>query len=99
MGRPIKHYSGRIRWTDALGQKRSECHPTFEAAESARHRHLVEKERSCGRAGARYRLTKVRDEPRLGVKRIRQRGLVRYTPPNRRRWTRYESMDPADGVR
>ena len=53
MGRPIKHYGKwRIRWTDALGRKRSECHPTFEAAESARHRHLVEKELQHGRAGA-----------------------------------------------
>ena len=54
MGRPIKHYGKwRIRWTDALGRKRSECHPTFEAAESARHRHLVEKELQLhGRAGA-----------------------------------------------
>ena len=54
MGRPIKH-SGkwRIRWRDALRRNRSECHPTFEAAETACHRHLVEKELQLhGRAGA-----------------------------------------------
>ena len=54
MGRPIKHYGKwRIRWRDALGRNRSECHPTFESAQSARHRHLVERELQLhGRAGA-----------------------------------------------
>jgi hypothetical protein len=54
MGRPIKHYGKwRIRWRDALGRKRSECHPTFEAAEAALHRHYAEKELQLhGRAGA-----------------------------------------------